>query len=147
MADKAAAAADMRLSEEAEGEVARAQDWTCPACGNTVAGGCGTMTLATVPPNPAAIPVIMHEPCIDDARRAPRLADVAELAARAGEADQDAARKARAGAMKHANAAAAEIAELKKRVKAAEADKDKAEAEAATLRNELYTETRLRGRG
>ena len=105
MSDHTAAADRMELCEEAEGKLAEAQDWTCPACGMTIAGGCGTLTFTRIPSESSPVAVIMHEQCIDDTRRTPRLADIPELAARAGAGDEDAARKARNGAIGHARIA------------------------------------------
>ena len=102
MSDQDAQTDGMQLWDEAEGRIADAQDWTCPACGVTIAGGCGTLTLTKVPRGNMPIPVIMHEQCIDDARRTGTLAKIPPLAIRAGAGDEAAARTARSKAIEHA---------------------------------------------
>ena len=65
------AADALQVCDAAAGALAAAQGWNCVACGLTLAGGAGMITLATAVSDTGArtgiVPVVMHDACIDDA--------------------------------------------------------------------------------
>ena len=79
--------------------LAAAQGWACAACGITIAGGAGTIRLATVADGSADVAVLLHEAGADDAWMVHTLGDVPEVAVDAGGADAEAAERARIGAL------------------------------------------------
>ena len=103
-ADTAADA--LRVHDAAAGALAAAQGWNCVACGLTVAGGVGLITLATAASDTGArtgvVPVVMHDACIDDARWTGDLKSLAGIYEDgAAGANAEAAKNARIGALVH----------------------------------------------
>lgn len=103
----------LKVADKAAGELASAQGWNCIGCGMTLAGGSGTITLATavtVNRKPTgSIPVVIHDACLDDARWIGDLRDVVTVESTGAGSNDDTARKARVGAIVHAVAQARQL--------------------------------------
>ena len=112
--------ATIELRESIAGDLLREQEWTCPACGESLLQAGAVLTLAGRPGSRHAIPILVHQRCLDDWRMVVRLDDLVAVAPGKKDAAGKAA-KALAGAIKHADELAGAAADdAARRARAAE---------------------------